>query len=151
MAHIERRITIDATPEEVFTVLTDLDRLPDWSTVTVETHDTPEGGLRNGQTFRQTLRILGRTLEADWRVEDLKAPNSVAYTATAPGGGTLRMAQHVHPEGKGSRVELDLDYDLPGGFAGEALNRAYLERRNEREAEHSLQNLKELVETGTVQ
>ena len=151
MAHIERTITIDAPPEEVFTVLTDLDRLPDWSTVTLETHDIPEGGLRNGQTFRQTLRILGRSLEAEWRVEDLEAPNSVSYTATAPGGGTLRMAQHVRAEGNGSRVELDLDYELPGGFAGKALNRAYLERRNEREAEHSLQNLKELVETGTVQ
>ena len=151
MAHIERSITIDATPEDVFTVLTDLDRLPDWSTVTVETHDTPEGGLRNSQTFRQTLRILGRNVEAEWRVEDLQAPNSIAYTATGPGGAALRMAQHVRAEGNGCRVELDLDYELPAGFAGAALNRAYLERRNEREVEHSLQNLKELVETGAVQ
>jgi glucose/arabinose dehydrogenase len=44
------------------------------------------------------------------------------------------------------RVELSVDYDLPGGLLGDLLDRLYVERRNEREAEHSLQNLKDLVE-----
>lgn len=56
------------------------------------------------------------------------------------------MAQQVRGEGGRSRVELDLDYELPGGFAGEFVDRAYAERRNEREAEHSLHNLKDLLE-----
>ncbi len=146
MAHIERSIDIEASPEAVFKVLTDLDRLPDWSTVTISTHDAPDGDLKVGDTFHQTLRVLGRNIDCDWRVTEVDPPNRIAYEATAPGGGQLRMAQHVGRQGNQSRVELDLDYDLPGGFAGELLDRAYVERRNEREAEHSLHNLKELIE-----
>lgn len=58
----------------------------------------------------------------------------------------MTMRQRVVPVGAGSRVELELDYVLPGGFLGEALDRAFVERRNEREAENSLQNLKDLCE-----
>lgn len=34
-----------------------------------------------------------------------------------------------------------------GGFVGEWLGQRYVERRNVREAEHCLQNLKEIVES----
>lgn len=149
MAHIEHTTEIDAAPEAVFDVLTDLDRLPDWSTVTVSTHDAPPKPLSAGQTFRQTLRVLGRNLDVDWEVKEVQRPNRLAYEATAPGGGRLRMTQQVRQAGDGSRVELDIDYDLPGGFVGEWLDEHYAERRNEREVEHSLHNLKELVEAST--
>lgn len=56
------------------------------------------------------------------------------------------MKQTVAPTNGGSRVELELDYELPGAFLGDLVDRAYLERRNEREAEHSLHNLKDLLE-----
>jgi len=146
MAHIERSIDIEASPDDVFKVLTDLDRLPDWSTITVSTHDAPSGDLKAGDTFRQTLRVLGRTIDCDWRVTEADPPNRIAYEATAAGGAHLRMAQQVRGDGDRSRVELDLDYELPGGFVGELVDRAYVERRNEREAEHSLHNLKDMIE-----
>ncbi len=149
MARIERHIEIDREPKEVFDVITDLDRLPAWATIVVETHDVPETPLRNGTTFRQTIRVAGRTLESEWRVAELEPSRHVAYEATAPGGGQLAMKQTVVPTDGGCRVELELDYELPGGVLGELANRAYLERRNEREAEHSLHNLKDLLEGRT--
>ncbi len=146
MARIERRIEINRSPDDVFEVLTDLNRLPNWATIVVETHDVPEQAIRNGTTFRQTIRVAGRNLECDWRVAELKRPRHVAYEATEVGCGQLAMRQTVVPADSGSRVELELDYELPGGWLGEAIDRAYLERRNEREAEHSLHNLKDLLE-----
>ncbi len=56
------------------------------------------------------------------------------------------MRQVVVPTDGGSRVELVVDYELPGSFLGEILDRLYVERRNEREAQHSLENLKDLLE-----
>ncbi|HEV2069487.1 MAG TPA: hypothetical protein VGR26_06815, partial [Acidimicrobiales bacterium] len=60
--------------------------------------------------------------------------------------GSLTMRQVVVPTDVGSRVELVIDYELPGSFFGEVLDRLYVERRNEREAQHSLENLKDLLE-----
>jgi uncharacterized protein YndB with AHSA1/START domain len=75
MARIERSIRIEARPERVFDVLTELERLPDWATTVVENGDLPGGALASGQQFRQTIRIAGRNLETDWVVRSLTAPD----------------------------------------------------------------------------
>ena len=146
MAKIDKSTEFNASPEQVFEALTDLDLLPVWSTITVETHGTPRKPIEEGDTFTQTLRVLGRNLESNWTVTRLERPRKVAYSSEAPGGGLLRMVQTVEEADGGSRVDVELDYELPGGFIGELFDSAYAERRNERELEHSLHNLKELVE-----
>jgi uncharacterized protein YndB with AHSA1/START domain len=147
MAHIARQIDIDRAPVDVFAVLTELDRLPEWATIVVGTRDVSELPLREGCTFRQTLRVMGREVESDWRVSELEPPRHVAYEAAAPEGGTLTMRQTVAPGGAGgSRVELELDYELPGGWLGELVDRAVVEAQNEREADASLDRLKRLLE-----
>jgi uncharacterized membrane protein len=56
------------------------------------------------------------------------------------------MVQRVHDTGGGSRVDFELDYELPGGIVGEWVDAGFAQRRNERELEHSVHNLKELLE-----
>ena len=145
MNQIRRELDIAASPETIFSLLTDVDRLPDWSTITVETRDPSPGRLKEGDTFTQTLRVLGRTLETDWRVTELEAPRGVAYAATGPAGARLRMRQAVRAHEGGSTVTFDVEYELPGGFLGD-LAELVAGRRNERELEHSMQNLKDLAE-----
>ncbi len=146
MAKIDKSIDVNAPREQVFDVLTDLDLLPAWSTTTVEATGTSGQPMQQGDTFGQTLRILGKNLESSWRVTELDRPRRLAYSADAPGGGTLRMVQVLEDIPDGTRVSVDLDYQLPGGFLGKLLDTVYAERRNERELEHSLSNLKELIE-----
>ena len=144
VTEIQRSIEIEAPPEAVFRELVDLHRLSRWSTIT-ESHTGPDV-LELGQAFEQTIRVGGVKLATEWRCVELEAPRLVAYEATGPGGARLRMRQTVTPSSEGSRVELTVEYDLPGGVIGEVVDRLHVERRNEREAEHSLQNLKDLVE-----
>lgn len=146
MTTIERTIDIQASPEAVFKELIDLHRLDRWSTIT-ESHEGPTTTLESGDEFKQSVRVAGIKLPTEWRCIECDPPNVVAYEATAAGGGRLNMRQVVVPVGGASRVELSVDYDLPGGFLGDVLDRLYVERRNEREVEHSLQNLKDLVES----
>jgi carbon monoxide dehydrogenase subunit G len=146
MAVIERSVEIDKPPDEVFAVLTDTDKLPHWATVVEETRNCPKP-MTDGCTFQQSIRIAGvLKLDVDCRVEHIEAPKSVTYVADGPGGARARMTQQVAPAGAGSRVEIEIDYDLPGGVLGDLIDRVYVERRNEREAEHSLANLKDLLE-----
>ncbi|MDP8929833.1 MAG: SRPBCC family protein [Actinomycetota bacterium] len=147
MARIQHSVEIERPPQEVFEVLTDLDRLPLWATMVVENHDLPDAPLRSGDSFRQTVRVAGVNLDTEWTVLEIEPPRQVRYEARAAGGGRLHMVQRVTEAGAGSRLEVDVDYDLPGGFLGEALDRVYVERRNQREAEHTLQNLKDLLES----
>jgi len=145
VTEINRSIDIAGPPEAVFRELTDLNRLTRWSTIT-DSHDGPDEQLSRGQEFDQSIRVAGVKLPTHWRCVECEPPRVVAYEATSAGGGRLHMRQSVEPTPIGSRVDLHVDYDLPGGVLGDLLDKLYVERRNEREAEHSLQNLKDLVE-----
>ncbi len=56
------------------------------------------------------------------------------------------MRQTVMPADHGSRVALELDYKLPGGWLGELPDRRVVKQQNEREADRSLAQLKSLLE-----
>lgn len=111
----------------------------------VDTRDVSQRPLRPGCTFRQTIRVLGRELDSEWRITELEPGRHVAYEATTPMGGSLTMKQTVLSREAGSRVQLAIDYELPGGLVGDMLEHI-VEGQNEREAERSLQNLKELLD-----
>ncbi|MDP9402585.1 MAG: SRPBCC family protein [Actinomycetota bacterium] len=145
MTEINHSIEIAAPPEAIFPELTDLHRLTRWSTIT-ETHEGPDEQITAGHEFDQSIRVAGVKLQTRWRCTECEPPHRVGYEATSPGGGRLHMRQTVEPTATGSRVQLHVDYDLPGGAIGDLLDKVYVERRNEREVEHSLQNLKDLVE-----
>lgn len=145
MAKIKRDIEIQVSPPVAFEALTNWSQLAEWSTVT-QSHDGPDRGSGVGEEFDQQLRIAGLPLQTHWRVVEFDPPRSLAYEVTAMAAGRMTLRQQVAPSDQGSRVEFDVDYDLPGRFLGEALDRVFVERRNEREVEHSLQNLKDLLE-----
>jgi uncharacterized membrane protein len=145
MGRIKNRVDINASGEPVFDLLTDLDRLPEWSTITVETHGTPRQPIEEGDSFTQTLRVLDQPVETQWRVTELKRPVRVAYETTTPGGGRMEMKQSISDSAGVSRIELEIDYELPPDLAA-ALESDVAERRNEQELERSLQNLKGLAE-----
>ena len=146
MPRIERSVELPGSPERVFRLLTDLERLPEWATIVVETRDVSDVPLRAGCTFRQTVRVLGQDIESEWRVVALEEPRLVSYEASSPAGARMAMTQRVAPANGGSRVDLQIDYELPGGLIGAVLDRAYFERHNEQEAERSLANLRALLE-----
>ncbi len=146
MRRIERDIDIAASPKRVFGELVSWDGLTRWSTITVD-HDGPGRCANVGDTFKQTIRIGGIHLPTQWKVVEFTAPRAVAYEATGPASSFMRMRQEVFA-GKlgGSTVRLEVEYELPAGVLGEVADKLYMHRRNEREAEHTLSNLKDLIE-----
>lgn len=146
MTRVERTIEIEAPPERVFELLTDLDRLQDWATIAGDAENPPAKPLSQGATWKHKVKVAGVELTGDWKVVALDPPRLVQYEATRNEGGWLKMRQSVAPAGQGSRVELEVDYELPWGVLGQAVDKLVVERRNEREAEESLQNLKDILE-----
>ena len=84
-------------------------------------------------------------METEWRVTELDAPRHVAYEATGPAGARMNMRQTVQDGHAGSSLSFEVDYELPGGLIGDLAD-FVAGRRNERELEHSMQNLKDLAE-----
>ncbi len=54
MGKTKRSIDDNPSGDVAFGLMTDLDRLPQWSTVRVETHGTPRQPVEKGDVFVQT-------------------------------------------------------------------------------------------------
>ena len=146
MTRVERTIEIDAPPEKVFELLTDLDRLQEWATIAGDAVNPPAKPLTQGARWKHKVKVAGVELEGVWNVVAIDPPRLVEYEATRSEGGWLKMRQSVAPSDRGSRVELEVDYELPWGALGQAVDKLVVERRNDREAEESLENLKNILE-----
>jgi len=93
--------TIDATPEEVWAVLSDLDRMPELSTELVKMVPLLRGGLRLGQQYLGINKRKWVVWPTRNKVVTLEPGKALAWH-TATSGAT--WIYELTPEGEGTRV-----------------------------------------------
>ena len=103
-----RTDTIAAGPADVWAVLADVERWPDWTASMREITRLDSGPLRVGSTAR-VRQPSGRPMV--WTVTELEPERSFTWTASAPG---LRFTgfHELHPAGVG--VQAVLTFTLTG-------------------------------------
>lgn len=130
---IGKRIEIARPPEDVYALVSDLERGPEWqpSLVRVDV----ERGI-------EVRRIAGQEREASFDVTRNEAPRLFEIVSR---GGPVRASAtfELTPAGAGTRVDLSLVLELSGPlrFAG-----GMVRGRAEREARENLERLKRLLE-----
>jgi ligand-binding SRPBCC domain-containing protein len=148
MGHLTRSTVVACPPEKVFDVLTDVDRLQEFSHMTVEVRNGPGRTLEVGDKFEQVVTILGKDLESEWTLVEVDRPSLLRFEGTAAAGARATLVERLTAEGGGTRVELDVDYDMPLGILGDAIDAVYLHSKNEEDADAILAKLKGLCEAG---
>jgi uncharacterized protein YndB with AHSA1/START domain len=102
-------ITIDAPAQRVWSVMTDVERWPEWtaSVTRVERLDTGPFGVGSRARIRQPK--LPTTI---WTVSDLQPERSFAWTAGA--SGVTTVAEHEITPGPGGGVTVTLSIRQSG-------------------------------------
>ena len=93
--------TIDAPPDVVWSALTDLSRLPDWSPELVKMLPLKRGGLRVGQWYVGINRRKGVVWPTRNVVATLEPGTSLAWDTRTSGS---RWIYELSPSGTGTRV-----------------------------------------------
>jgi len=130
---VEERIEIPRPPEEVYAVIADLERGPEWQPSLVRV-DVERG--------KEVRRIGGQEREASFDVTRDEPPR--LFEIVSHGGPVRAKATfELTPVARGARVDLSLDLELGGAlrFAGRMVR-----GRAEREARENLELLKALLE-----
>jgi uncharacterized membrane protein len=110
--YYETSVTIDATADEVWTVMRDVERWPDW-TPTVTNARTDGGELREGSIVRiQQPRLPVAT----WTVNDLKPGQGFSWISKATGMTTL-TEHRIAPAAAGDGVTVTLSLRQSGPLA----------------------------------
>lgn len=146
MGRIHHEYHIDASPELAWAVGRDPDRMPEWNTTTVSVKEVSGPLDRPGAAYTTVSKIVGRPLEVRWRVEQVERGRFAEVTASTPGGGTAHLTVRYEPDGSGTKLITDLEYELPMGFLGDVADKLFAERAMIRDIHHSGENFKALVE-----
>jgi carbon monoxide dehydrogenase subunit G len=146
VAKLERTIEIDASPEDVYDVLTDPKCLGEWVTIQDELVEAPDPPLKKGDCVVQRMKVVGKSFEVAWDVEVADRPSKVRWSGGGPMGSTARATYELEPNGNGgTKFSYTNEYDVPGGPVGKVAGRALVSASGG-EADATLQRLKEFIE-----
>jgi uncharacterized protein YndB with AHSA1/START domain len=142
MIRIELTVEIARAPEEVFELLSDIERLPEWQASAVEAHT--EGPLAEGSRVTEKRRRLGREVDTELEVVAYEPPRRL--TLRSLGGPVNFTVDHeLVAQGGGTQLRF-LAEAQPGGLL--RLTEPVLARTAEQEFHRDFDRLKELLESG---
>ena len=141
MAKVKRSITINAPVEKVFNYIDDPLNQLEWVPSTMEITDVSGSGV--GQHFRWTYKMAGVLLKGETTVTE-HLPNERIVTQIK-GGVTSTWILSFKTQDGGTMMELDIEYTIPIPVIGKLAEKIVL-KRNEREADLAMANIKEKME-----
>lgn len=147
MGTIVKEVEIARPPADVWPLLEDVRRLPDFSPRTIEVDDAPERLTTAGQTYTQVGVIMGKRYRSRWTVRAIDPGRRIQSAGTVAPGVRYCLTQDLCAQGDhASRLRITLDYQLPGGRLGRLVERMGVATRAASEAEGVLQGIRREVE-----
>jgi uncharacterized membrane protein len=139
MPKLNNSVNISAPVERVFAYVSDPTNLPEWMGSLSEVTDVTGSGV--GQHYNWKYNMVGIPLRGDSRIIDL-VPNERLATESKSG---VENTFTFTPHGSGTKLDLEVDYNIPVPVLGKLAEQLVL-KRNRREAEMWVENLKERLE-----
>jgi hypothetical protein len=135
-------VVVGAPPDRIFDLLCTPERLPEWN-VSVERARRAVPGEPVGKGSRAIFcgRLLGQELESETEVVGFEPPRLFATRAIR--GPRLTTRFELATIGDGTRVDVDVSGDVPGGAIGARLAEGFLRK----ELSVSLKRLRALGES----
>lgn len=154
MGHVSYSEEIKATPEQVWAILSDVTRLPDWAYKDGRFPYPVEG--KYGSDQQEGTNTIWIGVSADGQVARQKIvawdpAKKLAYELQETENAPLEMAQtnifSLEPAGQNTKISWNVDWELTGGFSlSSLLIRFTANGAFEEMMAGSLENLKHLVE-----
>jgi uncharacterized membrane protein len=145
---IEHTVDIDAPLDDVWALLEDVRRLPEFSPSTRAVLDAPPRLTAVGQRFRQLVKLLGRSFDSEWRVVDLRPKSTIAIEGSVGYGVGYCLTQQVAATSPNrSRLTVKIDYKLPFGPLGRIASKLGVESRARDESRQVVEGIRRIVES----
>ena len=144
MPSILKSIDIDASPDNVFSYVTNVSTQPDWIKFLKEIDITSGDGQTKGTTDRSVIKLGPRAQEVEALWTEYDPPRLFARKATS--GMEMEGRMTFEARDDGTRVEWTIGYRPPMGSLGMIVDALFMNRVFQNEIEESLDRLKAQLE-----
>ncbi len=112
----QSQIQIAAPPEEVWALLSDLERGPEWSVVTLECELRSGGPPGLGSTYRAVSKFGASKITTEHQIVEWEPPRRLVSRVTK--GAESVLTEICEPAGDGTTLTMINDFALPGSVPG---------------------------------
>ena len=141
MPKVERSIIINAPVEKVFNYVDDPMTSLEWIPGIMEVKDVSGSGV--GRHLKWKYKMAGIPLEGETTITE-HIPNKRIVEHTK-GGVTSTWTFNFETHDRGTMMKFEIDYTIPIPVIGKLAEKIVL-KRNEREADLAMANIKEKME-----
>ena len=109
-------VFIAAPPEVVWSMISDLERGPEWSLVTLECKLTSGGPPGLGSRYRSLSKFVASRVTTEQEIVEWQPPRRMVSKVVK--GGESTFTQLCDPEGEGTVLTMINEFSLPGAVPG---------------------------------
>lgn len=148
MRTVEFERHINASPVSVWSFISDVERVPEWATMTEEVLETSNNPLQEGSVYRERSKIGPYASESEWEVTTFRPLEVQVHETDEPAFKAI-LTMAVAEEDGGTHFNFQADYELmpafrPVGWLAEELFAARLIEQN---FEETVDNVKRMSES----
>jgi uncharacterized membrane protein len=138
----QSKIFIAAPPEEVWALISDLERGPEWSLVTLQCEITSDGPLGVGCTYRAISKFVASKITTEHEILEWVPPHKIVTQVIE--GAESTFTQICEPQSEGTVLTMSNEFAVPGGLP--AFLASKLEQQVADTLGQELARIKEVVE-----
>jgi hypothetical protein len=134
-----------ASPEQVWEIVMDPQRLGEWVTIHRGLPHADSGPPRVGYEMDQQIHLRGVNLDVHWRLAQCQPCRLAVWDGRGPARSRARTEYALRPDAGGTRFDYRNEFRAPLGPLGALASRALVGGIPEREAKRTLERLSELL------
>ncbi len=148
MSTVTASIEIAAPPHEVWDTVMDSSRLGDWVTIHRKLRHRDKGPVKVGYRMDQQIHLRGVSVDVHWTLVECVPGEHAIWKGRGPARSRARTEYTLAPVSNGStRFDYRNEFHAPLGPLGAIASRALVGGMPEREATHTLERLRALMES----
>ncbi|MDO9409208.1 SRPBCC family protein [Patulibacter sp.] len=148
MTAVVATIDIPVTRQQVWDLVMDPHQLERWVTIHRELVAADDGTPRKGFSMEQRMSIRGAPVTVTWELDEVDAPALATWKGRGPARATAFIEYRLEEIDGGTRFHYTNDFTPPMGLLGRVASKALMGGVPDREANASLERLRELLVTG---
>jgi len=143
MSRITKVASIKAEPEKVLAYIADVKNHPAFISALKSVDNLHGDSKKIGEGWDFTFSMGG--VEIKGKAETADYVEGKRYSFKTTNGIISTFSYTVEPENGGTRLTMDVEYEIPENVVAKLLDKAIVERLNEQEGDRAVENLQAIL------